>query len=616
MKAFFQKTKFIGTFALLAIVICLAQPINTLAQNDDKSANEKKVKTTVTRSGDQFAAEKPIHFEIVAVKIEADPNPAESKAETDSATGAAGQAVNRMLNVVQRPLSLNEAVKMALENNPDVEVSRQTVRSTEFDVESALGAFDFRFGASSLLERRKSPATNQFNTSRDATAIIDTNWVGNVRLEKPIKSSGGQLASEFSVSRATTNNLFNDFSRSYPTALTFSLTQPILRGRRFDESRRRLEVARRNLTLTGQQFRQHTIEIIANVERSYWDLALALKSLQVNKDAARDTAEQRESVRRRVAAGEIAPLDLAAVEAALARLEIDTYRGLDEVERAQNALKNLIVRIDKDLLWNESLLPTDDLNLNPPPTTLEQALSLALNFRVELEQNKTAQDINQINTKFLRDQTMPQVDLSVSYSLNGFAGRVNPRENQLGDSLGIAREGVNQFLGLANPSSRPPVAVNNAETARFLRGNLGQSLENLALNRFNVLTFGVTVNFPLGNRSARAELGKSLVEGERLETKLRGLRQTIQAEVRNSWTALQNAAARLRSAQTVRENTQREYRGEQRQYNAGRAAVTISTVLERQKQFNSARRDEVAAQIEINNANVDFNRVTASVRTL
>jgi hypothetical protein len=48
--------------------------------------------------------------------------------------------------LAQKPLSLKEAITLALENNKDIEVTRQNVRIAEFDLQSARGFYEPRFG--------------------------------------------------------------------------------------------------------------------------------------------------------------------------------------------------------------------------------------------------------------------------------------------------------------------------------------------------------------------------------------------------------------------------------------------------------------------------------------
>src|SRR3979409_2014941 len=60
----------------------------------------------------------------------------------------------------QRPLSLREALAMALENNKDIEVARQNVKIAEFDLTAARGVYDPRISSSSYYERIENPISS------------------------------------------------------------------------------------------------------------------------------------------------------------------------------------------------------------------------------------------------------------------------------------------------------------------------------------------------------------------------------------------------------------------------------------------------------------------------
>ena len=60
----------------------------------------------------------------------------------------------------QRPLSLREALAMALENNKDIEVARENVRIAEFDYRGAQGVYDPRFTTQAFYERVESPISS------------------------------------------------------------------------------------------------------------------------------------------------------------------------------------------------------------------------------------------------------------------------------------------------------------------------------------------------------------------------------------------------------------------------------------------------------------------------
>ncbi|HEX9629845.1 MAG TPA: TolC family protein, partial [Pyrinomonadaceae bacterium] len=60
----------------------------------------------------------------------------------------------------QRPLSMREALALALANNKDIEVARQNVRISEFDLKSAQGVYDPRLSSTSYYERVESPISS------------------------------------------------------------------------------------------------------------------------------------------------------------------------------------------------------------------------------------------------------------------------------------------------------------------------------------------------------------------------------------------------------------------------------------------------------------------------
>ena len=86
------------------------------------------------------------------------------------------------------------------------------------------------------------------------------------------------------------------------------------------------------MSLTDTQFRQRSIEIIANVQRAYWDLTYALRNLQVQRDGVRDAKDQLEHNRRLVDEGQLAPIDIIAAETQVANFEQNVYEALNTVD--------------------------------------------------------------------------------------------------------------------------------------------------------------------------------------------------------------------------------------------------------------------------------------------
>ena len=519
----------------------------------------------------------------------------------------------------QRPLTVPEAIAMALDNNKDIEVTRENVKIAEFDLKAARGVYEPRFAGQSYYEHAKTPVFSFFGGGPNFS-LTQSNIVGNAGVQGLVKTGGGNFSVQMANGRNTTNNVFTSVDPTYSSSLQFAYTQPLLRGRAFDQNRRTIEIAKKNLSLTDTQFRQRTIEIITNVQRAYWDLAYALRNLQVQRDGVRDAKAQLEHNKRLVDEGQLAPIDVVAAETQVANFEQQVYDALNVVGQAENTLKNLIAPNKNDPIWSESLTPVDPVDIDPPTTTLGDALDAALKNRPELELNQTQAEINQIDQKYFKNQTRPQIDLIASYTLAGAAGNFNPNfVNPLGSSNSSLT--LNQAIANLNritmqdypnlPQIQPVVITQTPPIPDYLVGGYGSALGNLFANRFPTFRVGLQFNLPLfGDKTAKAQFGRSLVEGDRLKTQREQLEQNIQVDVRNALQSVRTAEARLRAAAISRENSVKQYESEQRKLDNGQSDVY--RVLERQTAVTVARSNELRAQTELNKAIADLQRATGN----
>ena len=505
----------------------------------------------------------------------------------------------------QQPLTLREAIALALQNNKDIEIARDIVKIAEFDLLTARGSYDPRLSAQTYFERILTPATSVLS---GASKVEQDDVTGTARFEGLMPKGGGNYRVDLSSIRFNTNSVFNVLNPSYPTALTFTYSQPLMRGRRFDLPRRQIEVAKRNLSLTDAQFRQRAIEVITNVQRSYWDLVFALRNLQIQRDSLTDAREQLAHNRRMVAEGSLAPIDVVAAETQVANFEQAEFAALEDVNRTENNLKNMIAENRQAKIWSVSIVPTDQADLSVPQTSLPDAMNAALQNRQELKQSDLAREINLLDQKLYRDQTKPEVNLVGSYGMIGNAGTQVTTANPLTASNDALRARVNELStisGLQPLPSPPTVAI-----PQDLFGGYFRSLSNLASNQWNNFRVGVAISLPLHNRTAEGLLGHSLVEGKRIATQREQLEQLIQVEVRNSLQTLSTTQARLRAAAVARSTAEQQYESEKRKLDAGQSTVFL--VLERQTALAVARGNELRAQTDLNKAIAEMQRATGN----
>src|SRR5687768_3207842 len=508
----------------------------------------------------------------------------------------------------QRPMSVRDAISLALENNKDIEVARENVRIAEFDLLGAQGVYDPRLTTSAFYERAENPISSFLSGGQNGS-VTQSDFAGNARLEGQSPVLGGNYRLDLSSGRFTTNNEFTALNPQFPTSLSLTYTQPLWRGLKFDNSRRQIEIARKNLSLTDAQFRQRAIDTITNVQRAYWDLVFALRSLQVQRDAVSVAQTQLDHNKRLVQQGQLAPIDIVAAEAQIFTYEQGVFSALEEVSRAENTLKNLIAENKQAAIWTESVVPVDPVELTVPEVTLADALKMAMENRPELQQSNVVKEINQIDQKYFKNQTKPAVDLVGQYGINGLAGSISTAGvNPFTASSLLVRQRVDELSLLAGLEPLPVVPPQTFSPD--LLGGFGQSVQSLLSNRYNNFRVGVQISLPLRNRTAEAQLGRSLVEGERIATQREQLEQGIEVEVRNSLQAVRSAESRLRAAIATRAANEQQFASEQRKLDAGQSTTFL--VLERQTALTTARGLELKAQTDLNKAIADLQRATGN----
>jgi outer membrane protein TolC len=509
----------------------------------------------------------------------------------------------------QLSLTLNDAVRLALQNNNDIDASRIDVQIAEYNLRGARGVYDPLLSSESYFERATTPTSSSIGGGGASGSVTQQDVTGAVRLGGFTPFAGGSYQLDFSSTRLTTTNQNVRLNPQFPTALTFTYTQPLLRGLRFDNNRRQIEIAKKNLSLTDAQFRQRAIDVISQVEQAYWDLVFSLRNLQVQIDAVKQARLQLESNQRLVSKGVLAPIDVVAAQTQITTFEQSVYTAQEGVTRAENTLKTLMLPDRTSPLWAQALTPITPVSLEAPRVPLEQATTAAIRNRPELAQLKTNADINNIDVRYFREQTKPQVDLVGTYTTVGLAGTLVQANQNATNNTSVLTARVNELSALAGLDPLPTTTTTST-VAPNLVGGYTQSLQNLIDQSYPTMRVGVRISLPLRNRTAEANLGAALAQGNRIKDTLAQAEQIIEADVRNTLQAVRSAEARLASAAAARSSAEQQYESEQRQFRAG--TTTVYLVLQRQTDLLAARARELQAQTDLNKSIAQFQRATGS----
>lgn len=485
------------------------------------------------------------------------------------------------------PITLSEVIQRVLANDRDLEVSRILRDEAGFNVNAAKGVYDPRLGLTANRTHQVSPATSIISGASNGK-LTQNAYIADPSLTGSFPILGGTYKLDFQQARNTSDSALAGLNPQYPTSLNLNLTQPLWRGLRYDDNRYRIQVAKKNTTLTLEQLRQRVIEVVTQAIGAYWELDFAYRNLEVQVQAVRLAEQQDGSNRRQLEQGLLAQVDVVQTQTQIATFRQNVYTAQQSLTQAENALKQLITADRGDLLWSAALIPEQRPDPRLVLPEIAEATKLALTNRPELAQNKIAAEVNRLDLKLSHEKTRPQIDAVGTLTTTGLAGRpLPPGSNPFGNLFGN--------IG----GSLPPVLI----------GGYGQSLGNLAGINYPTAAIGLQMSIPLRNRTALAGEQVSVAEGRRIRAQQSQIEMAVEADVRNTLQSVSSAQDRLDAAADARKNSESQYASEQRQFQAGTSSVFL--VLQRQTELISARIREIRARADLGRAAAELDRSTA-----
>ena len=272
-------------------------------------------------------------------------------------------------------------------------------------------------------------------------------------------------------------------------------------------------------------------------------------------------------------------------------------------------------------------MPTDQPTIQQAadtPVVLEDALKEARTNRQELRRLRLANDINDIDLAFYKNQTKPRVDLTGTFSTTGLAGSRETVAAAPSPIIGDNPNAPDRFLlDIVNdlrvrqglPVLDPPIVAPTTSTvpSQFI-GGYGQTLQNLFGFDTRNIVVGVTIQLPLRNRTAEANLAFAEIQREQLAATTRSQEQVIEVEVRNSVQNVETTRRRVLAARQARESAEEQLAGERRLYQVGRSTTFL--LFQRENALVNARNQELRAETDYSIALSDLQRATSTTLRL
>lgn len=472
-------------------------------------------------------------------------------------------------------LTLDEAVKLALERNLDIAVERLNPQTFDLSIASLRATYRPTLTSTIGDRAQANPPTSQLNGGQRVT---NDTLTYNAGLTQSIPWAGGSLTVAWNNSRTKTSNIFANFNPSYISNFSAVFTQPLLRGLLVDQTRQQLVVTRLNRDISEVQLRATITNTVANVRHAYWDLVFAVQAVDVARRSLALAEKLVDDNKTRVEIGIMAPIDVVQAEAeAAARRQ--TLAQVEAVWRtAELALKRLIVGGTEDPAWRAQLDPVDRPPFSPEPVNLEAAVRAALDKRTDLVQARRQLESSDVSLRFLRNQTLPAVDLVASYGLQGLGGT--------------------QFI-------RAGSGLGNVIVGK-VPGGFSDALSTLANRDFPTWNVSLNVSYPVGASSADAQYARARVQRNQTLAQLRALELQVATEVTNAALQVDSNLKRVEAATASRELASKRLEAEQSKFEVGMS--TNFFVVQAQRDLADAQNTELRALLDYQKSRVDFER--------
>ncbi len=468
-------------------------------------------------------------------------------------------------------LSLDEAVKRALENNADIAVEKFNPEASALSVRAAQGAYDPYVSAT----LRQDSAENRAGSTFEATETDTFRYNLGISQYLP---SGANLNLSFNNTRSDNNALINTFNPSYTSNLTLSLTQPLLRNLKLDSTRQQIRVAKKNREISDVQFHQTVINTLASVKQLYYDLIYAIDNLEAQRKSLTLAKKLLDENQIKVRVGTMAPLDVVAAESEVASREEGVITAEAAQADAEDALRRAIFGSNDPQMWSLRIVPTDRPTAEPTAVDVEAAIRNALEKRTDVVVSRKSLENAETSLKFAKSQSLPGVDLVAAYGASGRGGTFHDRG---GDPFG------------------PEI--------RTVPGGYGDALDEVFGRDFPTWSLGVNITYPIRNRSAAAAAAQSRLAKEQAEASLRRLELQVATEVRSAARAVDSNYKRVESTRAARVLQQRRLDAEEKRFAAGMS--TNFLVTQAQRDLALAEVAELRAIADFRKSLVSFERV-------
>ncbi|MCG6877583.1 MAG: TolC family protein [Deltaproteobacteria bacterium] len=423
-------------------------------------------------------------------------------------------------------ITITQAVLLSLENNRSLVVEKLNPAITKTFEDTERAVFDPNLAAE--ISGGRTDGERQARAGSATENFVRDEGVGIISLAQYFPT--GTTVTLEGTTEMNDSSLYQD--AFYWSRLGLTVNQAILRGYGSDVNLVRLRQARLETRMSEYELRGFTLALVAQVEETFWDYALAKRQVEIFDESLKVARQQVDETLALIEVGRLAKSELPAVQAELAAQE----QGLINARSYRETMRLQLLRLLNPTginMWHRNV----DLVYQPtlPEIKLDDVRSyvdMSMRMRPLLNEARLKLMQNDLEVVKTKNGLLPLLDLFVSLGKSGYA---------------------NSF---------------------------GQSVRNLTGDYYDAYV-GVRFEYPLYNRAPKSSYQRAMLTRDQAKKALENLSQLVEVDVRTAYVEVNRAGQQIKASSTRRRFSEETLRVETEKLRVGKSTSLLLAQAQR-----------------------------------
>ncbi len=456
-------------------------------------------------------------------------------------------------------LSLSAAIGQTLKNNQKILVNSYNPLKAEQDVNAANGVYDYTAFSTANLGNTKRPVQSVLDTGSQYLDVLrESKWSNRTGVKK-LTPTGATISAYQELNRLASDSTLVLPNPQTASNMVIEASQPLLQGFWNKTNRAVISIAKFNVDISNEEFRQTVMDVVVDVVKNYWQLVMEREYEIIARQVLEMAEELLQREKSRLDRGLSSNLETDRAMAAVENRRAEYSRAQTRVKMISDQLK-LLLSLPQT---SPEIEPVSKPYLKPAPVDLNQSLEAAKENRPELEIALKNLNVSETRKDVAKNNRLPKLNAILRLTRNGIG--VTP----------------------------------------------GPSLNTLYSQNYNNLLGGLEFEYPLGNNAAKAEFKKRTLECEQSLQEINRLGEQITTEVKMATREINLSQKEIPTTLQAKEASERVKDNERTRFELGEKS--IEDLLQAQILWAGAARDYVRAVMNYNISLVTLGRAKGTL---